>query len=82
MCLSRTGCRRERGTTDGLSAGRWGSGTTAWTILGTDQSLTSDDWEGLGITETRSHVYVLERLDVIYFIEPVNKEDQQSEEPE
>ena len=41
-----------------------GSGTTAWTILGTDQSLTSD-WEGLGITETRSHVYVVERLDVI-----------------
>ena len=41
-----------------------GAGTTAWTILGTDQSLTVD-WEGLGITETRSHVYVIERLDVI-----------------
>ena len=58
-----------------------GSGTTAWTIHGTDQSTTVD-WEGLGITEIRTHVYVVERLDVIYFVEPVNQEDQYPEEPE
>ena len=58
-----------------------GAGTTAWTILGTDQSLTVD-WEGLGITETRSHVYVIERLDVIYLKEPLNQEGQHSEKPE
>ena len=58
-----------------------GSGTTAWTILGTDQSLTVD-WEGLGITETRSHVYVVEKLEVIYFTEPNTLEDQNFTKPE
>jgi hypothetical protein len=57
------------------------SGTTAWTIVGTDQSTTID-WEGLNISETRTHVYVVERLEIIILKEPIDLENQNSEEHE
>ena len=41
-----------------------GSGTSAWTISGNDQSKTID-WQGLSFSHTRSHIYILEHLDVI-----------------
>ena len=41
-----------------------GSSTSAWIITGSDQSHTID-WESLSISETRSHVYIAEALQVI-----------------
>jgi len=58
-----------------------GAGVSAWTILGADQS-TRIDWEGLTISETRTHIYVVERLEIIYLKEPILLEHQNFEEPE
>ena len=41
-----------------------GTSTSAWIISGTDESATNN-WEGLSFTTTRSHVYVLETLEVV-----------------
>ena len=41
-----------------------GASTSGWIITGTDQSATID-WDGLGISETRSHIYIVERLEVV-----------------
>jgi hypothetical protein len=57
-----------------------GAGVSAWTIQGTDQSTTID-WEGLSISETRTHVYIVERLETIYLEEPIVLDHQNSEEP-
>ena len=39
-----------------------GSSTSAWTITGSDQTATID-WQDLGISNTRTHIYVVERLE-------------------
>ena len=41
-----------------------GTTTSAWIITGTDQSATLD-WENLSISEARSHIYILDRLEVV-----------------
>jgi hypothetical protein len=41
-----------------------GGSTSAWAITGNDQSATID-WGSLGITSTRSHVYVVELMEVV-----------------
>ena len=40
-----------------------GSDTSAWTIMGADQSATID-WSGLSIANTRTFIYLAERLEV------------------
>ena len=41
-----------------------GSDTTAWSIVGDDESTTVD-WQGLTISDTRQYVYVARQLDVL-----------------
>jgi PKD repeat protein len=41
-----------------------GGSTSTWSITGSDQSATID-WGSLGITDTRSHIYVVELMEVV-----------------